>query len=206
LVSSSASRAPVFVVTGPSGAGKGTLLGELLRRRPELRVAVSATTRPRRPGEHDGRDYVFLSEDEFGRRVEAGGFLEHIAYVTGHRYGTLWTEIDRIAGAGEVCILELELRGALAVEERMPGAISIFVNAPLEELERRLRERATESSGEIDDRVALARSQLKRAADFDHVVENESVEQAVAELSAIIDRELAQAAATIPLHESPTHR
>src|SRR5438874_5498457 len=173
---------PVFVITGPSGAGKGTLIRELLRRVPELELAVSATTRLRRKGEEDGRDYYFLSDGQFARRVHGGDFLEHVTYVSGQRYGTLRSEVDRISAAGGVCVLELETEGALNVKERLPNAVTIFIKAPLAELERRLRERATESAGEIGERLDLAQSQLRQEAQFDHVVENDDIERAVEEL------------------------
>jgi len=182
-------RPRLFVVTGPSGAGKGTLIRALVDRRPDLAVAVSATTRPRRPGEVDGGDYHFLSDEEFQRRVDEGDFLEHVTYVSGHRYGTLRDEVDRILGSGRSAILELETQGAREVQAAAPDAVSIFVQAPtFAELERRLRERATESAGEIGERLALARRQAEEAGDFDHVVTNDDVERAVAELGSIVDR------------------
>jgi guanylate kinase len=194
LGSSTAKRLPVFVVTGPSGAGKGTLIKGLLPRFPELEVAVSATTRPRRPGERDGVDYWFLRVDEFARRVAADELLEWVEYVSGHRYGTLRSEIDRIRGEGRACLLELETEGALRVRDTVPGAVTIFVAAPVEELERRLRERATESSGEIGERIELARSQLGQRDQFDHVVRNDDVDRAVDELAEIVGRKLGTAA------------
>jgi guanylate kinase len=178
---------PVFVVTGPSGAGKGTLEKELLARMPQLELAVSATTRERRPGEEDGREYWFLGHDEFERRVEAGEFLEHVTYVSGHRYGTLRSELDRIAAKGRIPLLDLEIEGALAVRDEVSGAVTVFVKAPtFDELERRLRERATESAGEIGERLALARSQLGKEGEFHHVVLNDDVERAIAELMEIV--------------------
>jgi len=184
---------PVFVVTGPSGAGKGTLIRLLLPRFPVLRPAVSATTRPKRDGESDGVDYCFLSDEEFDRRVKEDGFLEWVGYV-GHRYGTLLSDIERIREEGGAPLLELETEGALAVSEKVPGAVTIFVTAPVEELERRLRERATESSGVIEERIALARRQLKQAGEFDYEVENDDLERATESLAAIVERELDGAA------------
>jgi guanylate kinase len=192
LDSSTGKRLPVFVVTGPSGAGKGTLEKALLDRRHDLELAVSATTRERRPSEQDGREYWFLGREEFDRRVEAGDFLEWVPYV-GHKYGTLRSEIDRISAAGRVPLLDLEIEGALNVRDTVPGAVTVFVDAPLDELERRLRERATESTGEIGERLELAREQKTRAGEFNYVVENRDLSRAVGELLAIVDRELATA-------------
>ncbi len=182
--------ARVIVITGPSGAGKGTLIRALLERMPELELAVSATTRLRRRGEEEGKDYYYLSDAEFARRVARGEFLEHVTYVSGQRYGTLRSEIDRIAAEGRVCVLELETEGALKAREELEQAVTIFVTAPLAELARRLRERATESAGEIGERLDLAESQLRQASLFDHVVENADVGRAVGELEAIVRREL----------------
>jgi guanylate kinase len=188
-----ADGAPVFVITGPSGAGKGTLIRALLERVPELEVAISATTRLRRRGEVDGREYWFLTDAEFVRRVDRGDFLEHVTYVSGKRYGTLRSEVDRIAADGRVPVLELETEGALAVKEQLPQAVTIFITAPIPELERRLRERASESEGEIGERIGLARHQLKQADEFDYVVLNDDLERATAELDGIVQREVATA-------------
>ena len=185
---------PVFVITGPSGAGKGSLERALLERLPgRVELAVSATTRERRPSERDGCEYWFLSEDDFERRVQAGEFLEHVRYV-GHRYGTLRSEIDRIRAAGRAPLLDLEIEGALRVREDVQGSVGVFVDAPLAELDRRLRERATESSGEIDERLAIAREQKKHADAFDYVVLNDQLDRALAELEGLVLRELAAAA------------
>jgi guanylate kinase len=184
---SSTSRAPsVIVVTGPSGAGKGTLIREVLSHVAGVGSTVSATTRARRPGEQDGREYSFLTVEDFLARVERGEFLEHVTYVSGHRYGTLRSELDRIRGEGRVPLLELETEGALRVKSEVPGAVTIFISASVEELERRLRERATESTGEIGERIALARHQLEQADEFDYVVENDDLDRAVEELTALV--------------------
>ena len=179
------------MITGPSGAGKGTLIRELLTRRPELEVAVSATTRARRAGEADGEDYHYLTDAAFEQAVQEGAFYEHVEYVSGHRYGTLMREVDRILGAGSSCVLELETQGARAVKEREPRAITIFIASPtFAELERRLTERATESAGEIDERLDLARRQMEEATLFDHIVVNDSVARATEGIVALADREL----------------
>jgi guanylate kinase len=195
---------PVFVITGPSGAGKGTLIERLVARVPELELAVSATTRERRPGEEHGREYWFLTEDEFTREVEDDAFLEWVSYVSGRRYGTLRSELDRIAAGGKAPVLELELDGALRVRDEVPGSVTIFIDAPLAELERRLRERATESTGEIEDRVELARSQKEKAGEFAYVVVNDDVDRAAEELIGIVATELESLPS--PGRDPSTHR
>jgi guanylate kinase len=186
-LTSSTSRAPsLIVVTGPSGAGKGTLIREVLSRVPGVGATVSATTRTRRPGEQDGREYSFLTTEDFLARVQRGEFLEHVTYVSGHRYGTLRSELDRLRAEGKVPLLELETEGALRVKGEVPGAVTIFISARVDELERRLRERATESTGEIGERIALARQQLEQADEFDYVVENDELARAVEELTELV--------------------
>ena len=167
------------------------MVEELLARVPRLRLAVSATTRPRRPTEIDGIHYWFLTDAEFDRRLDEGDFLEYHVFPWGQRSGTLFSELDRIARAGDIPLLELELNGSLAVKDKLPGALTIFIDAPLEELERRLRERATESAGEIEDRIALAAQQRALAGMFDFVVENDDRERAAAECVELVERELA---------------
>jgi guanylate kinase len=197
LGSSTASQTGlVLVITGTSGAGKGTLEQPLLTR-PEFELAVSATTRERRPGEQEGREYYFISDDDFARRIAAGEFIEHIQHSWGPRHGTLWSEIERIQGEGRVPVLDLETEGALAIARRIPNTVTVFVRAPtFDELERRLRDRATESGGEIDERLATARDQLSLAGEFDYVIVNDDVERASAELLAIAEKEL-QATGTL---------
>jgi guanylate kinase len=187
----------VLVVTGPSGAGKGTLIRELVERVPGIEVTVSATTRERRRAEEDGREYRFLTDEDFLARVGRGEFLEHVDYVSGHRYGTLRSELERIAANGHVPLLELETEGALRVKHEVAGAVTIFISARVEELERRLRARATESAGEIGERIELARKQLEQAARFDYVIENDDLERAVGELTTLV-RGLIGATATMP--------
>jgi len=189
---------PVFVVTGTSGAGKGTIERELLARMPELELAISATTRPRREGEENGREYWFISDEEFDRKLAAGEFVEHIVFDWGQRSGTLRSEIDRILDAGRIPLLDLETEGALRLA-RTPsvGAVTVFVKAPsFEENERRLRDRATESEGEIEERLELARRQLEQENLFDHVIENDDLDHAVEELERIV-RGALQTAGTV---------
>jgi guanylate kinase len=191
--STGSSRPSVIVVTGPSGAGKGTLIRKLLERVPDLEVTVSATTRDRRPGEREGREYRFLTPDAFLAGIESDDFLEHVVYVSGHRYGTLRSELERIRADGHVPLLELETEGALDVKAKEPGAVTIFISAAVDELERRLRERATESTGEIGERIALAREQLQQADGFDYVVENDDLDRALDELTGLVRGLLAPA-------------
>ena len=164
----------------------------LLERVPELRLAVSATTRARRASETNGVHYRFLTDQEFDERLAAGDFLEYHVFPWGQRSGTLASELERIAAEGGVPLLELELNGSLAVKDKLPHAVTIFVDAPISELERRLLGRATESEGEIGERIALAREQKKLAGRFDHVVENDDRERAASECVAIVERELAR--------------
>jgi guanylate kinase len=188
----------VVVVTGTSGAGKGTLERILLERMPDLfELAVSATTRERRPSEQEGREYYFVSEAVFEHRVREDEFLEYVDLPWGARSGTLRSEIDRIQANGKVPLLDLETDGAIRVKETIPGAVTIFVDAPtFEELERRLGERATESSGEIQERLDLARKQRELRDRFDYLIVNDDVGHAADELQAIVQREL-QAAGTM---------
>jgi guanylate kinase len=190
-LASSTARPLVLVVTGTSGAGKGTLERVLLERMPEVELAVSATTREQRPGEENGREYWFVTPETFQRRVEDDEFLEYVDLPWGARSGTLRSEIDRIQANGKVPLLDLETDGALRVQETIPGSVTVFVDAPtFEELERRLRERATESSGEIQVRLDLARRQQQQKGLFDYAIVNDDVARAAEELTGIVRREL----------------
>ena len=170
----------------------------LLERVPELELAVSVTTRERRPSEEEGREYYFRSQEEFDRLLAADEFLEWVEWPWGEhkRAGTLWSEIERITENGRPVLLELETGGALAVRDRIPGSITIFITAPnREELERRLRARGTESEAEIEQRIAQALEQRKLAGEFAYTIVNDDLERAIAELEGIVRRELARARA-----------
>ena len=181
----------VFVVSGPSGAGKGTLIRGVMKYFPTLDVAISATTRAARSGEVHGREYWFLTHEEFDQHVANGDFLEHVDFA-GNRYGTLYSEIDRLHELGHHVILELELNGALAVEAGDPSSTLLGIESPdFAELERRLRSRASDTSEEIERRMAVARSQVDAKQHFQYVVVNDDQTRAIAELQAIIERELA---------------
>ncbi len=202
----SSTAKPVFVITGTSGEGKSTLARRLVERMPELQLAVSATTRPQRPGEVDGRDYWFISEEEFDRRLAEHDFLESVQlpWGPGYRSGTLLSEVERIRAEGRAPLLEIETKGALAVRGRLPGAVTIFVTAPSrEELEKRLRSRATENEGEIEERLDVAEQQLELESAFDHRIVNDDFERAVAELEEIVRGDL-ERAGTIPARDPST--
>jgi guanylate kinase len=196
--SSTGKRPPVFVITGTSGEGKSTLARLLLERVPELALAVSATTRARRPEEQEGREYYFVSRETFDKWLAEDRFLEWVEWPWGEhkRAGTLWSEIERITGSGQPVLLELETGGALAVRDRIPGSVTIFITAPnREELERRLRVRGTESEGEIEERLAQALEQSKLAGEFSYTVVNDDLERAIGELEEIVRKEIAAARA-----------
>ncbi|HKP91063.1 MAG TPA: guanylate kinase [Thermoleophilaceae bacterium] len=167
------------MITGPSGVGKGTLISELCRRFPDLRLSVSATTRPPRSGERHGREYHFLSPEEFERRAGAGEFLEHAEYA-GNRYGTLRSEVEE----GPV-VLEIEVQGARQVREALgDAAVQVFIAPPsTEALRERLLARGTDSPEGIRTRLAQAEEELGAQHEFQHVVVNDDLDRAVAELS-----------------------
>ena len=180
----------LIVISGPSGAGKTTVLKRLFGCCPQLESSVSATTRPPRPGEKDGLDYHFLSPEEFARRRTEGDFLECFeVFGSGYWYGTLWSEVTPRLEAGKWVVLEIDVEGALAVLERFPDAITIFVQpASLEELERRLRGRGTESEHAIERRLEVARRELSFAGRYQFKVTNHSVDQAVEDICEIINQ------------------
>ncbi|MHB1002338.1 MAG: guanylate kinase [Thermoleophilia bacterium] len=176
----------LFVISGPSGAGKGTLIKEVLPRLENASLAVSATTRSMREGEVDGREYFFLTGDEFARRVDRGDFLEHVQYGS-YSYGTLKSEVESKLAAGSSLLLEIELEGARSIRKNIEGAVFIFIMPPdFDELARRLVDRDTEDPAEIDKRLARAREELASADEFDYIVVNDQVEKAANELERII--------------------
>jgi guanylate kinase len=186
----------VLVVTGPSGVGKGTLIRSLQERYPGLRLSVSATTRPPRPGEEPGRDYWFLSDEEFDARLRAGEFLEHAAYA-GHRYGTLRSEVERAASGAKTgggdgpagLVLEIEVEGARQVRRALPEAVQVFIAPPsFDSLRTRLVGRGSDAPEQIENRLAVAARELEARDEFRHVIVNDRLDQAVEELTRLVAR------------------
>jgi guanylate kinase len=184
--------ARVFVITGPSGVGKGTLIRTLRERVPELELSVSATTRRPRPGEQDGVDYHFLSDADFQRRVEAGDFVEHATY-SGRRYGTLRSELERRLHAGHPVVLEIEVEGARQVRRAMPEALQIFIAPPSPDaLRTRLVGRGTDDAEQVQARLRTADAELEAQGEFGQVVVNDRLEDAVDELTDVVRGALAE--------------
>ncbi len=176
----------LFVLSGPSGAGKGTLRIKAFAALPDIRYSISCTTRPPRPDEKDGVEYRFLSEEDFKRLLDEGRFLEH-ACVHGYRYATLREDVERVLDEGKDIILEIDVQGALQVREALPESILIFVAPPsFEELERRLRARGTEKEEVILLRLKNARWEMEHREAYDHVIENDDADRASRELMNII--------------------
>ena len=176
----------VFVITGPSGVGKGTLIRTLLDRVPELELSVSATTRKPRLGETHGVDYHFLDDAEFDRRVQAGEFVEHATY-SGRRYGTLRSDLEQRLTRGVPVVLEIEVQGARQIAETMPEAVRIFIAPPSEDaLRTRLIGRGTDAPEDVEKRLATAREELRAQDEFPHVVRNDRLEDAVAALEEVV--------------------
>jgi guanylate kinase len=183
-----ASAPKVFVITGPSGVGKGTLIRGLLQRVPGLELSVSATTRSPRPGEQEGIDYHFLTPEEFEQRVKAGDFVEHATY-SGNRYGTLRSELERRAAAAAGVVLEIEVQGARQVREAMPDAVTVFIAPPSREgLRTRLIGRGTDSPEQVEERMRTAEQELEARGEFAHEVVNDRLEEATDSLAGIVRR------------------
>jgi guanylate kinase len=183
--------ARVFVITGPSGVGKGTLIRSLLERLPEVELSVSATTRKPRLGETHGVDYHFLSDEEFERKVRDGDFVEHASY-SGRRYGTLRSDLEQRLARGVPVVLEIEVQGARQVADTMPEAERIFIAPPSDEaLRARLIGRGTDSPEDVERRLATAREELRAQGEFPHVVYNDRLEDAVDALEELVRSALA---------------
>ena len=181
----------VFVITGPSGVGKGTLIRTLLERVPELELSVSATTRRPRLGETHGVDYHFLDDDEFERRAQHGEFIEHAAY-SGRRYGTLRSDLEQRLARGVPVVLEIEVQGARQVAETMPEAERIFIAPPSDEaLRARLVGRGTDTPADVERRLETAREELRAQTEFPHVIYNDRLEDAVTALEELVRSALA---------------
>jgi guanylate kinase len=194
--------ARVFVITGPSGVGKGTLIRGLMQRVPELELSVSATTRQARPGERDGVEYHFLTAEEFERRVAAEDFVEHADYA-GRSYGTLRSELQARVHAGVPVVLEIEVQGARQVRAAMPEAVQVFIAPPdPDALRARLIGRGTDDPAEVERRLSVAVSELQAQPEFKHVVVNDRLEDALQRLSEIVQSELGHDAVG-PLQSEP---
>ncbi len=182
-------RGTLVVVSGFSGAGKGTVLAQVLARRPDLYFSVSFTTRPPRQGEQDGVNYHFVTREEFQTRIGRGEFLEYAEYV-GNYYGTSMTVIREKLERGIDVILEIEIQGAAKVREKMPEAVSLFLVPPsFEELSRRLHSRGTDSEETIRQRLETARREVREIVNYDYIVVNDTVDRAVEEILAILTAE-----------------
>ncbi len=182
--------ARVFVITGPSGVGKGTLIRGLMERLPALELSVSATTRSPRAGEREGVEYHFLPREEFDRRVADGEFVEHADYA-GRSYGTLRSELSDRLEEGVPVVLEIEVQGARQVRAAMPEAVQVFIAPPsLEALRTRLIGRGTDDPEEVERRLLVAEQELEAQPEFGHVVVNDRLDDALERLSAIVSGEL----------------
>jgi guanylate kinase len=183
----------LLVLSSPSGGGKTTIARRLLERRNDLGYSISATTRARRPGEENGRDYWFLDPAEFEHRVAAGEFVEHASY-NGQRYGTLRSEVERLFQAGRNVVLDIEVDGARQVRRRFPDAVLVFVLPPSgAELVRRLRARKTEGAAALRHRMAIASEELAAVPEYDYVVVNDELDRAVEDVEAILSAEIRRA-------------
>jgi guanylate kinase len=187
----------LVIISGPSGAGKTTLLQRIFQDSPlPLTASISATTRPPRPGEQQDRDYHFLSREEFARRREAGDFLECCeVYGQGDWYGTLRSEVTPSLASGKWVVLEIDVQGTISVLRQFAEAVTIFVQPDsLDELERRLRERGTESPAALARRLDVARHEMESKSLYRHLVTNDNVERAANEICEILNQECRKAA------------
>ena len=202
----SGERGNLWVISAPSGAGKTTLVHALMEQQPRLRFSVSYTTRPQRSGEVEGKDYFFVDDARFAEMIERGAFLEH-AQVFGRRYGTARAQVEALMSAGCDVLLEIDWQGARQVRRHMPVCRSVFILPPsLQELERRLRKRATDGEEVIVRRLEEARDDIRHWAEFDYVIVNDHFEAALTGLLAIIDGHGQQLASTDAAHAARIRR
>lgn len=182
----------IFILSAPSGAGKTTVLRKVLERRPEFVYSISATTRPPRPGEDAGKDYLFVSTDEFRKGIEEGRFAEW-AEVHGHLYGTPEDTLESHTSTGKNVILDIDVQGALQLKQRHPEAILMFLVPPsFQELERRLRGRKTESDEAVKRRLDVAKQELCLQEEYDHIIVNNELERAADDVIMVINQEEAR--------------
>lgn len=183
------SKGTLYVFTGPSGTGKGTILKEVLAADKRIQLSVSATTRDPRPGEENGVHYWFLQKDAFEKKIEEEAFLEHACYV-GNYYGTLEEPVNDQLEAGYDVVLEIEVQGALQIREKRPDAVMIFVAPPsIEELEQRLRGRGTETEEKVVARIEAARGEMEQMNHFDYVIVNDDLQIAIDDVCAVFRAE-----------------
>jgi guanylate kinase len=179
----------VFVVSGPSGVGKSTLIREVMRQDPELRLSISSTTRSPREGEQDGRDYYFVERAEFERMIEAGAFLEW-AQVYDNYYGSSRSHVERILAAGQHAMMDVDTQGAMNIKKLCSGAVFIFIMPPsIKALEERLRDRRSETEESFQRRMAWAQHEISFKDQYDYVIANDSVEHAVSEFRRVLESE-----------------
>ena len=179
----------LLVVSGPSGAGKDTVVKYLMEAHPEIEISVSATTRAMRPGEAEGVNYYYMTNAQFEEKLARGEILEHVNYC-GKYYGTPKSEVDRRIAAGTTVVLVIEVVGAANIKRMYPESTLVFILPPsMQELERRLRKRGTETEEKIIERTAQAREELKFAENYDYLIVNGALEKAVDDLRAVISAE-----------------
>lgn len=182
-------RGMLITVSGPSGSGKGTVLNELIKKRDDVKISVSMTTRQKRNGEIDGTSYYFVSKEYFEKKINANGMLEYAEYA-GNYYGTPKEPVDDMLQAGKAVILEIDVQGADKIKEIYPDVIRIFIMPPsVSVLERRLRGRNTEDEETINHRLVIAKGEMRMACDYDFIVVNDALDEAVKDIETIIDAE-----------------